>query len=67
MAQSLLGRLLIVAATILGAIFCVWMTNSIWVVLAIAAVAHLATMQRKTSEDAGDRDTVVARNMREQQ
>ena len=48
MSRSFFERLLIVAATFSGAIVCVWLTNSILPILAIAIVVYLATLQQRT-------------------
>lgn len=48
MNRQSLDKLLIVAGTVSGAIACVWWTNSLLPVLAIAVVTYLATMQQRT-------------------
>ena len=50
MHRSLIERLLIVVATVSGAVICVWWTNSIWPILAIAVVVYVATLQRRTDD-----------------
>lgn len=48
MNRSLVERLLIVAATISGAIVCVWWTNSIFPLMLIALVVYVTTLQQRT-------------------
>ena len=50
MAGALLVRLLIAAATVGGAVTCVWLTNSILPILAVALVVYLASMLQRTDD-----------------
>ena len=52
MTRSLVERMLIAAATIAGAIICVWATNSIFLLIAIALVVHYVSMTRRTDNGA---------------
>ena len=48
MNRQFFDRLLIVAGTVSGAIACVWWTNSLLPLLAIAVVTYLATLRNRT-------------------
>lgn len=52
MSRSLVERMLIAAATIAGAVICVWATNSIFPLIAVALVVHYVTMTRRTDNGA---------------
>lgn len=52
MNRQSLDKLLIVVGTVSGAIACVWWTNSLLPLFAIAIVTYLATLQNRT--DNGD-------------
>jgi hypothetical protein len=46
--RPLIERIFIVAATFCGAILCVWWTNSIFPLMAIALVVYLVMIQQRT-------------------
>lgn len=52
MSRSFVERVLIVLATVSGAILCVWWTNSLYPLMLIALVVYVSTLQRRT--DNGD-------------
>ncbi len=56
MNRSLVERLLIVVATISGAIVCVWWTNSIFPLMLIALVVYLGMMHQRTDNGEALRD-----------
>ena len=53
MNRQLVDRILISAGTIAGAIACVWWTNSLLPLAAIAGVVYLATLQNRTDNGVG--------------
>ena len=48
MNRQSIDKLLIVTGTVSGAIACVWWTNSLLPLLAIAVVTYIATLQSRT-------------------